>query len=127
MILTDTGWSERQYMEELAAKMAHGLAARIDGCTVGVIFWRQVSEVAEMTMLAVAPACHRRGIARSLLKAMLAHVCESGAHEIILEVRVSNIAAKSLYVATGFVEIAWRSLYYTNPDEDALVMSLPLS
>ncbi len=127
ILLTDTGWNERQYMEELTAKTARGLAARIDGCTVGVIFWRQAFEVAEITMLAVAPAWHRRGIARLLLKSMLKNLCENGAHEILLEVRVSNTAARSLYLSAGFVEIAWRSLYYANPDEDALVMSLRLS
>ena len=42
----------------------------------------------------------------------------------VLEVRASNVAAQSLYDAFGFREYGSRIGYYTNPEEDAILMRL---
>ena len=51
-----------------------------------------------------------------------------GSKKIILEVRVSNSIAYSLYEKLGFKEIAIRKKYYRLPEgrEDAYVMSKSL-
>jgi ribosomal-protein-alanine N-acetyltransferase len=53
---------------------------------------------------------------------------ESGAARILLEVRPSNDAARSLYAAAGFAEIATRRAYYPADEsrEDAIVLELEL-
>ena len=43
-------------------------------------------------------------------------------HSIYLEVRVSNIAAVTLYEHAGFKEVGQRKNYYDNPREDARLM-----
>jgi len=43
-----------------------------------------------------------------------------------LEVRSGNLAAQKLYEESGFKAIAQRSNYYSDPAEDAVVMSLVL-
>jgi ribosomal-protein-alanine N-acetyltransferase len=49
-----------------------------------------------------------------------------GASKVLLEVRVSNHAARALYESLGFHEIAIRKGYYRDPDEDGLVMAREL-
>ena len=46
---------------------------------------------------------------------------------MLLEVRQSNHAAICLYRKLGFAQIGVRRGYYHAPEEDALLMQLPLS
>ena len=50
----------------------------------------------------------------------------AGCRAVLLEVRVSNDAARALYARHGFTTAGRRRRYYTAPVEDALVMRLPL-
>jgi ribosomal protein S18 acetylase RimI-like enzyme len=50
-----------------------------------------------------------------------------GAATAVLEVRQSNLAARTLYERKlGFGFLAIREDYYTGPTEDAVVLGLPL-
>jgi ribosomal-protein-alanine N-acetyltransferase len=49
------------------------------------------------------------------------------AESIWLEVRESNRTARNLYEKLGFAPVGKRRRYYSDNDEDALVMSLALS
>lgn len=69
----------------------------------------------EILNMAVDPAYRRRGIGRLLLDFSLQG-------EMFLEVRASNIQAQHLYQNSGFREVGRRPGYYTNPEEDAIVM-----
>lgn len=46
---------------------------------------------------------------------------------LILEARVSNLAALELYARLGFKGIGRRVGYYDSPKEDALILSLTLN
>jgi ribosomal-protein-alanine N-acetyltransferase len=48
------------------------------------------------------------------------------ANAAFLEVRSANVAAQTLYQKHGFRAIARRADYYSEPREDAVVMSLVL-
>ena len=63
-----------------------------------------------------------RGIATALLEHVLADVIGAGALQATLEVRRSNIAALRLYERLGFVVAAVRPKYYSDPDEDGLIL-----
>lgn len=71
----------------------------------------------EILNLAVASAFRRLGIATALLKRELDFECTH-----FLEVRESNVAARTLYRKLGFVEIGTRRDYYNDPIEKAIVM-----
>ena len=47
--------------------------------------------------------------------------------QITLEVRLSNIAAIKLYEKHGFRETGRRTNYYSNPNEDGIIMGLDLA
>ena len=84
-------------------------------------FWR-VAEQLHINNLAVLPERRREGVATALLDRVLADGAERGARRATLEVRRSNRAALQLYEGFGFTVAGVRRGYYTNPDEDALVL-----
>ena len=50
---------------------------------------------------------------------------QAGADRVLLEVAASNVAARELYRAHGYVEISRRRAYYADGD-DALVLARAL-
>lgn len=100
------------------------LVAGESGAALGFCVASLAGEDVEMESLAVSPAVRRRGLGRRLCQSLLDWSREHGASRVLLEVRVSNMAARSLYRTLGFQEIGMRRLYYRQPDEDAVVMAL---
>ncbi len=72
--------------------------------------------------LAVAPSARRTGLATFLLRQVMAEAVAGGALKATLEVRASNTAALALYTGLGFHVEATRPRYYTQPEEDALIL-----
>jgi ribosomal-protein-alanine N-acetyltransferase len=90
-----------------------------------IIFWL-VGEDVQINNVAVHPEFRGRGIGESLLRHIIAKVRGKGVTFISLEVRISNEPAVGLYKKLGFEVLGVRKNYYTNPDEDALLMGLVL-
>ena len=88
-------------------------------------FWR-VADQAHINNLAVRPELRHRGLGSRLLQAVIVEAQKLGATTLTLEVRRSNVAAQRLYTKAGFREAAVRKSYYTQPVEDALVLSLKI-
>lgn len=76
----------------------------------------------EVQRIAVLPDCRRMGLARKMMEVMVDYARENRAAAISLEVRASNLPARNLYEAYGFVEEAVRKGYYRSPSEDAFIM-----
>ena len=83
-------------------------------------------DAAEIESLAVSPVARRQGIGRSLCEALMRWARLSGASRALLEVRVSNQAARALYESLHFREVAIRRGYYREPDEDGVMMAREL-
>jgi [ribosomal protein S18]-alanine N-acetyltransferase len=75
----------------------------------------------------VAPAWQQHGIGRALLTAIIARSVALGAHAVLLEVRIDNEAAITMYESAGFERLGLRKRYYQPEDVDALTMRLELS
>jgi ribosomal-protein-alanine N-acetyltransferase len=88
-------------------------------CLCWVIF-----DELHINTLAVAPDRRRGGVATLLMQHVLAEAAKEGARKATLEVRASNQAALALYERLGFRVTARRPGYYTNPQEDALILWL---
>ena len=88
-------------------------------CVCWVVF-----DELHINTLAVAPDERRKGLATLLLRRVLAEALKEGARKATLEVRASNTAALALYERLGFRVTSTRPRYYTNPDEDALILWL---
>jgi [ribosomal protein S18]-alanine N-acetyltransferase len=74
--------------------------------------------------LAVRRDLRRRGVASALLCGVLADAARVGARRATLEVRRSNEPALKLYEKLGFIVSGTRPNYYTQPEEDALILWL---
>ena len=77
----------------------------------------------ELENVAVASHRRRRGIGRELMDELITEATAGGAEKIFLEVRSSNSVAIRLYQSCGFEIWSTRKSYYSNPLEDAVVMT----
>jgi ribosomal-protein-alanine N-acetyltransferase len=87
---------------------------------VGV--WLIVGEI-HITTIAVQQDHRRKGIGELLMISVVNLALEHGAQLITLEVRESNLIARSLYRKYGFAEVGLRRRYYSETGEDAVIMS----
>lgn len=92
----------------------------------GYIVARQTAGELHVNNIAVRDQYRRRGYGAFLLGRVLDEAREKHATTAFLEVRSGNSAAQSLYQQCGFKAIARRANYYSDPPEDAVVMSLDL-
>ena len=81
---------------------------------------------ADLLTIATVPRARRRGLAAAMLRELIGLARAAGCRAVLLEVRVSNDAARALYTRHGFTAAGQRRRYYPAPVEDALVMRLPL-
>jgi ribosomal-protein-alanine N-acetyltransferase len=90
--------------------------------TWGYIIYWIIAEEMHVLNLAVHADQRRRGIAWALLTEALTRGRAAGATASWLEVRPSNQPARALYESFGFKEVAVRPQYYTDTQEDALIL-----
>ncbi len=76
----------------------------------------------ELANIAVSEEYRRLGLARTLLAKVYEIAKEKFVGNIFLEVRMSNISAKSLYLSEGFEVYGIRKNYYSDPREGACLM-----
>lgn len=89
----------------------------------GFVAARLNADELHINNIAVRDVYRRYGIGSTLLQAVLKEGARQGGRRSLLEVRAANEAAQKLYQKHGFRVIARRSNYYSQPLEDALVMS----
>ena len=77
---------------------------------------------ADLLTVATLPSARRQGVATAMVTHLLRRARQAGCASVLLEVRVSNTAARELYRRLGFVPVGTRRRYYLAPVEDALVM-----
>ena len=119
-----TPWPPQAYRSEIETnRLASYLVVRIDGAVVAYGgIWLMVDE-AHITTFAVHPDWRQRRIGERLLLALLDIAVSRGANEATLEVRLSNLSARRLYEKYGFRPVGLRPHYYTDDNEDALIMT----
>lgn len=83
-----------------------------------------VYDEGQITNIAIRPSARRQGFGAKLTSALIEECFKRGMHEIFLEVRIFNLSALSLYRQLGFTVKGMRKNYYSEPKEDAYIMSL---
>ncbi|HKG56063.1 MAG TPA: ribosomal protein S18-alanine N-acetyltransferase [Candidatus Limnocylindrales bacterium] len=119
-----TPWPPHAYRSELETnRLATYIVARLDDDVVGYAgMWLMLDE-AHITTFAVHPGWRRRRIGERLLLTLLDVAVSRRAREATLEVRLSNLAARRLYEKYGFRPVGLRPRYYSDDNEDALIMT----
>ncbi len=119
-----TPWPANAYRQELETnRLAVYLVALMGDAVVAYGgIWLMVDE-AHITTFAVRPGYRRRRIGERLLLALLDLARDRMAREATLEVRLSNLPARRLYEKYGFRPVGIRPRYYSDDNEDALIMT----
>jgi len=119
-------WAPIAFERELTNDFSRALVAREgSGRLAGyTIYWVAGPEY-HILNIAVRPDVRRRGVGRLLMNRIIADALRDKAEFVALEVRPSNIAARTLYLRYGFVTVGVRPHYYQD-GEDAEVMILHL-
>jgi ribosomal-protein-alanine N-acetyltransferase len=115
-------WSANSVASELTNPLSCWLVALEADTVVGYIGSQTVMGETDMMNVAVHPDHRRKGIAESLIHALVQKLKEYESHCLTLEVRASNAPAIALYEKLGFTEAGRRRNYYRNPKEDALIL-----
>jgi len=119
-------WSRKLFQETLSfpASLNFVLRKRVDNRVVGYANFYLIANEVQILNVAVAPESRKRGYAATLLTHAIAFLAQRGADEYFLEVRESNDEAMRLYQRLGFKKIGIRKRYYSETNEDAIVMRL---
>ncbi|MBH9968870.1 ribosomal protein S18-alanine N-acetyltransferase [Bacillus sp. V3] len=116
-------WTREAFYNEIEQNHLSTYLVVEDGeCIAGYCgVWLVVDE-AHITNVAVLPDYRGKGLGEALMKRIMEIAKQVGARVMTLEVRVSNEAAKGLYRKMGFQDGGIRKRYYSDNQEDALVM-----
>ena len=92
--------------------------------TVGHMIFQQVLDEIHLHNVCVIPELQNKGLGHYWLDYLETYAKTHRVRDIILEVRISNLAAKNLYAKRGYREIGLRKDYYQSHKgrEDGLVM-----
>jgi [ribosomal protein S18]-alanine N-acetyltransferase len=120
-------WTHGNFVDSLAAGHLAQVLRTAQGALAG--YCVAMSGVQEMHLLnlTISPPWQHRGHARALLDALVAQCRRERCEALWLEVRPSNLRARSVYRRYGFAEIGLRRGYYPaagGQREDACVMRL---
>lgn len=94
---------------------------------LGYIDYWVISDQMELVSIAVHPKFNGRGLGKLLMSHMIRDGKTKGIRSIILDVRKSNRKARSLYRKFGFKRVGLRKRYYSDSQEDAIIMKKVVS
>lgn len=116
-------WTMSLFLSELALRQNRSYTvAQVGTLVVGYSGLMFVGDDAHVTNIAVDPIWHGHRVATRLMLHNIRLALQRGSKHVTLEVRMSNSAAQALYRKFGFAPAGVRKNYYSEVNEDALVM-----
>ena len=117
-------WTRGMFENELFNPNAFYAVLEVSGKICGYAgIWKILNE-GHITNIAVHPDCRRLGYGKLLIKTLIDYAEKNDITSLTLEVRASNKPAISLYESFGFKSSGRRKRYYSDNNEDALIMWL---
>lgn len=118
-----TPWPKDIFVQEIVQNLhAHYFVVEKDTEVIGYVGCWIVADDAQITNIAVHPAHRGQSLGERLFSYVLQYAISMGVTRLSLEVRVSNHVAQQMYRKFGLVPGGIRKNYYTDNQEDALVM-----
>lgn len=117
-----TPWSEQTLLEAFSSGIKFFVSEK-DGRILGYIGISCILDEGYITNIAVFPQYRKMGIGTALIKRVFKLAEELSLSFVSLEVRESNQSAISLYNCLGFKKEGERKGFYTNPTENALILT----
>ncbi|HEY3315918.1 MAG TPA: ribosomal protein S18-alanine N-acetyltransferase [Bacillota bacterium] len=116
-------WSRQAFVRELTDNVyAHYIVARVSARVMGYAGMWLVMGEAHVTNIAIHPDFRGRGFGERLLRRLMEEAVTGHANRMTLEVRKTNQVARRLYDKLGFSAQGLRKRYYTDTNEDAIIM-----
>lgn len=116
-------WTKEAFEQEmLKNEFAYYVLAETAEGVIGYCGMWLVMDEAHITNIAISPQQRGNKYGEALMKEAMDQARAQGAKLMTLEARVSNIAALNLYKKLGFQNGGIRKGYYTDNQEDAIVM-----
>lgn len=115
-------WSESAVLSHLSSEWSVSIVAEKGDEPLGYLLGSVLAPESELFRIAVLPSARRLGVGRRLIDAFFESVRERGGETVYLEVRESNLPARTLYGSVGFETVGIRRNYYHRPDENAVIL-----
>ena len=116
-------WSKQSLEEELNNETSLFLVAKEENEVIGYIGMSIVIDEGYIFNVAVRESYRNKGVATALINELVTYGKKNNFSFITLEVRESNLPAISLYSKFGFIKAGERKDYYSNPKENAILMT----
>ncbi len=120
-----TRWSETSFSEMLAVPGTSAILVLSQNNPMGFVLFRRAADEAEIITICTRPVFRQKGHGKLLMHHLESVLKIEGVKTLFIEVAVSNHAALTLYVSSGFHKAGERKNYYKRGDgsqEDALIM-----
>lgn len=116
-------WTEEAFQNELTNNhFAKYMVMELEGKAIGYAGMWTIMDEAHITNIAVREAYRGRKLGEKLLDELMRTAAYLGMERMTLEVRVSNLVAQRLYEKKGFESAGLRKGYYSDNQEDAMIM-----
>ena len=116
-------WSRQSVESELANENSVFIVAVEGEKVIGYIGMSVVIDEGYIFNVAVNADFRRKGVGTALINELVTYGKKNNLCFITLEVRGSNQAAISLYSDFGFIKVGERKNYYSDPAENAILMT----
>lgn len=116
-------WSKQSLEEELNNETSLFLVAKEENEVIGYIGMSIVIDEGYIFNVAVREKYRNKGVATALINELVTYGKKNNFSFITLEVRESNLPAISLYSKFGFIKAGERKDYYSNPKENAILLT----
>lgn len=118
-----TPWPEEVFYHEVIHNdHAHYYVAELDEKIIGYAGMWIVVDDAQITNIAIMPKYRGYKIGEKIFQYVCGQAIKMGSKRLSLEVRSSNEVAQNMYRKFGLVPGGIRKNYYTDNQEDAIVM-----
>lgn len=116
-------WSRQSLESELNNETSLFLVAKEENEVIGYIGMSIVIDEGYIFNVAVCEKYRNKGVATVLINELVTYGKKNNFSFITLEVRESNLPAILLYSKFGFIKAGERKDYYSNPKENAILMT----
>lgn len=116
-------WSRQSIESELANKTSVFYTALEGDEVAGYIGMSTVLDEGYIFNVAVSAKHRKKGIGSALIQELVTYGKKNIFSFLTLEVRESNENARSLYSKFGFIKVGERKNYYSDPVENAVLMT----
>ncbi len=117
-------WSEKNYSISIENPNYNILVAKSGDKIVGFVSTYHAADEGYICNIAVQSSQRKCGIGTALMHKILEYSKSKNLKSLSLEVRESNMGAIKFYDKLGFTKLGIRKNFYSNPAENAVIMTL---